>query len=68
MGVGEPGNYPGIPGQEGPRKCLVYSLHDNAIGTKHIGGAPHQNRDTGNALALDGLAAKYENVYLISFN
>ena len=26
------------------------------------------NISEGNALALDGLAAKYENVYLISFN
>ena len=28
------------PVPEGARKFLVYSLHDNAIGTKHIGGAP----------------------------
>ena len=42
------------PGPEEAHKWLVYSFHDNAIGTQHIGGAPHQNYDPGPALALDG--------------
>ena len=41
------------PGPEGAHKCLVYSLHDSTIETKHIGGAPHQNYDPGAALALN---------------
>ena len=42
------------PGPEEARKFLVYSIHDNAIGTKHIGGDPDQNYDPGLTLALDG--------------
>ena len=47
------------PVPEGARKFLVYSLHDNAIGTKHIGGAPHQNYDLGPSLALDSPGVYY---------
>ena len=32
-------------GPEGGRKLFSISLYDNAIGTKHIGVAPHQNYD-----------------------
>ena len=40
--------------QENNSQSIIYSLHDNAIRTKHIGGPPHQNYDLGPALALDG--------------
>ena len=33
--------------------CLVYSLQDNDIETKNIGGGPHANYDLGPVLALD---------------
>ena len=51
-------NYPGAQPQKA-RKFLVYSLHNNAIGTKHIGGVPHQNYDPGLTLALDGPCVYY---------
>ena len=45
------------PGPEGPRKFLVYSLHDSTIETKHIGEASHQNYDQGPALAVNSPAS-----------
>ena len=46
--------------------CLVYSLQDNAIETKNIGGGPHANYDPGPFLSLGGPALIY--VYIFCRN